>query len=68
MARSDRAPRMARAGLERSAMIQSPDFHDRTTIARAVKTVLPSVPCRMMSFQTMEETREWLMTGESAFV
>ncbi len=49
-------------------MIQSPDFHDRTTIARAVKTVLPSVPCRMMSFQTMEETREWLMTGESAFV
>ncbi len=65
---NDWGPRMASAGLERSAIVQSPDFFNRTTIERVVKTVLPSVPYTIMNFQTMEEAREWLMTGELEFV
>ena len=65
---TDWAPRMARAGLVRSAIVQSPDFFNRTTIERVVKTVLPSVPCPIMNFQSMEEARAWLMTGELEFV
>lgn len=61
---SDWAPRMATAGLERAAIVQSADFFNRTAIERVVQTILPSVPYPIMNFQTMEEARAWLMTGE----
>lgn len=61
---SDWAPRMAKAGLERAAIVQSPDFFNRTAIARVVETVLPTIPYPIMNFQAMEEARAWLMTGE----
>ena len=44
------------------------DFFNRTSIERVVQTVLPSVPYPIMNFQTMEEARVWLMTGELELV
>lgn len=61
---SDWAPRMAKAGLERAAIVQSPDFFNHTAIERVVQTVLPSVPYPIMNFKTIEEARHWLMSGE----
>ena len=61
---SDWAPRMAMAGLQRAAIVQSPDFFNRTTIDRVVKTVLPSVPYPIMNFMTPEDAREWLLSGK----
>lgn len=61
---TDWAPRMATAGLERSAIVQSPDFFNHTVIDRVVQTVLPSVPYPILNFQNMEDARAWLMTGE----
>ncbi len=65
---TDWAPRMARAGLERAAIVQSPDFFNRTTLERVVKTVLASVPYPIMNFRTLEEAEHWLMTGEEVLV
>ncbi|MEO8589675.1 MAG: hypothetical protein ABI432_09920 [Flavobacteriales bacterium] len=65
---TDWAPRMARAGLQRAAIVQSPDFFNRTTIERVVQTVLPSVPYPIMNFQTMEEAERWLKAGEELLV
>lgn len=61
---NDWAPRMAAAGLERGAVVQSPDFFNRTAIERVVATVLPTVPYPILNFPTMEEARAWLLTGE----
>ncbi len=61
---TDWAPRMAMAGLERAAIVQSPDFFNRTTIERVIQTVLPSVPYPIMNFRTLEEAEHWLMSGE----
>lgn len=61
---NDWAPRMAKAGLVRAAIVQSPDFFNRTTIDRVVQTVSPSVPYPIRNFKAMEEARAWLMSGE----
>lgn len=64
---TDWAPRMAKAGLERAAIVQSEDFFNRTTVDRFVRTVLPTVDYPIMNFHTMEDARAWLMTGELEF-
>lgn len=61
---NDWAPRMASAGLVRSAIVQSADPDNRTAIDRVVQTVLPSVPYPIKSFPTLETARTWLLTGE----
>ncbi|MBK9758819.1 MAG: hypothetical protein IPO90_02310 [Flavobacteriales bacterium] len=58
------APRMAKAGLERAAVVQSADFFNRTMVERFIRTVLPTVNYPIVNFQTMEEARAWLMSGE----
>ena len=57
------APRMAKAGLERAAVVQSADFFNRTTVDRFIRTVLPTVNYPIVNFQTLEEARAWLMSG-----
>lgn len=64
---SDWAPRMARAGLLRAAVVQSEDFFNRTTVDRFVQTVLPTIDYPIMNFHNMEDARTWLMTGELEF-
>lgn len=64
---NDWAPRMARAGLERAALVPSEDFFNRTTVDRFVRTVSPTVDYPIMNFHTMEDARMWLMTGELEF-
>ncbi len=61
---NDWAPRMAKAGLERAAVIQSLDFFNRATVNRFMRTVLPTVSYPIGNFQTMEEAVHWLTTGE----
>jgi len=61
---TDWCPRMAKAGLARAAIVQSPDFFNRTTIERVVRTVLPTVPYPIMNFMTLEEAQQWLMSPE----
>ncbi len=58
---TDWAPRMARAGLERAAIVQSPDFFNRTTLDRIVTVVMPTTPYPIANFQTIDEARAWLM-------
>ncbi len=60
---TDWAPRMAKAGLERAAIVQSPDFFNRTTIDRVVQTVMPNVPYPIMNFMMIEEAEAWLMSA-----
>lgn len=60
---TDWAPRMAKAGLERAAIVQSPDFFNRTTIDRVVQTVMPNIPYPIMNFMTIEEAEAWLMSA-----
>jgi hypothetical protein len=55
---------MAKAGLERAAVIQSLDFFNRAAVNRFVQTVLPTVSFPIGNFQTMEEAVHWLRTGE----
>ena len=62
---TDWAPRMAKAGLARAAIVQSLDFFNRTTLDRIMQTVQPNTPYPIMYFKTMEEARDWLMTGEA---
>ncbi|HRH39072.1 MAG TPA: hypothetical protein PK760_12035 [Flavobacteriales bacterium] len=59
----DWAPRMAKAGLRRAAVVQSADFFNRTSVERMVKAVVPTIPYIISNFQTMEAAREWLMTA-----
>ncbi len=61
---NDWAPRMAKAGLERAAVVQSQDYFNRAAVNRFVQTVLPTVSYPIGNFQTMEEALHWLMTGE----
>ena len=61
---TDWAPRMAKAGLEKAAVVQSPDFFNRTTVERFIRTVLPTVSYPIVNFQSIEEAEHWLMAGE----
>lgn len=61
---SDWCPRMVEAGLARAAIVQSPDFFNRTTIDRIAKTILPTVPFPVMNFRTVEEAEVWLTSPE----
>ena len=61
---NDWCPRMAQAGLNRAAIVQSPDFFNRTTLDRIVQTVLPTVPFPIMNFKTVEEAERWLTSPE----
>ena len=65
---TDWAPRMAKAGLERAAIVQSPDFFNRTTLDRVVQTVMPSVPYPIMNFMSLEEAEEWLMSATAVMI
>lgn len=65
---NDWAPRMAKAGLERAAVVQSADFFNRTTVERFVRTILPTVSYPIVNFQTMEEAELWLKAGEEILV
>lgn len=58
------APRMAKAGLERAAIVQSPDFFNHMVIDRIVQTVLPTVPYPIMNFMTLAEAQAWLMSDQ----
>lgn len=65
---NDWAPRMAKAGLQRAAVVQSADFFNRTTVERFVRTVLPTVDYPIVNFQTLEEARAWLMQPNEMLV
>ena len=62
------APRMAKAGLERAAIVQSPDFFNHMAIERVVQTVLPKVPDPIMNFMTLEEAEAWLTSDKEVLV
>lgn len=64
----DWCPRMARTKLQRAAIIQSPDFFNRSTIERVVSAVQSTAPFPIRFFRTSEEARHWLMTGEDLAV
>ena len=65
---NDRAPRMAKAGLERAAVVQGPDLFNRITVERSVRTGLPTVPYPIVNFRTMGEAELWLTYGEEILV
>ncbi|HMC98418.1 MAG TPA: hypothetical protein VKG92_12230 [Flavobacteriales bacterium] len=65
---TDWCPRMAQAGLERAAIVQSADFFNRASIDRVVKTVLPTVSYPIMNFKTLEEAEHWLTNTEEVTV
>ena len=56
----DWAPRMARSGLERAAIVQSPDMFNSTAIDRVVGTVRPTIPFPVRFFTTTDEAEAWL--------
>lgn len=61
---NDWAPRMAKAGLERAAVVQSQDFFNRAAVNRFVQTVLPTVSYPIGNFLHEEDALHWLRTGE----
>jgi hypothetical protein len=61
---SDWCPRMARTRLQRAAIIQSPDFFNRSTIERVVSAVQATAPFPIRFFRSYEEAQHWLLTGE----
>ena len=57
-------PRMGRTCLKRAAIVQSPDFFNRSTLERVVESVQSTVPFPIRFFRNPEEALHWLMTGE----
>lgn len=61
---TDWCPRMAATALQRAAIVQSPDFFNRSTLERVVEAVRASAPFPIRFFSTLEEAQHWLLTGE----
>jgi hypothetical protein len=57
-------PHMVAAGLQRAAVVQSPDFFNAQAVERVVKNALPMVPMPIMNFPTLEEAMAWMANGD----
>lgn len=59
-------PRIFQAGLERLAIVQSPDYFYQTTANKIVDDSRPASPFPVQLFHAPEEAEHWLMEQDSA--
>lgn len=62
---ADWFPRLADAGLERMAIVESADYFNQTSVERIVDAASPEMPFPVTYHATIEEAERWLLSDGS---